>query len=109
MNQLTVCEGCCCGKEFKGNPKILHDYYRKQIKEKGLQEDLQLNVVYCLGICDPANVIKFTFGKEALYFGWINEEKDIDNALDFAKEKIMNNNVDLENFSELGKKKLNIY
>ena len=97
MNSITVCDGCCCGQEFKGNPTILHDYYRGKIEENNLSGDLKFNVVYCLGYCQPANVIKLTFGNEVIMLGWINEKQDIDNVLTFVEEKIKNN-ADISEF-----------
>ena len=60
LAQITVCQGCCCGKTEKGHPEVPVEWLKKEWKLRGLLKRVHLTITGCLGPCDVPNVVAIT-------------------------------------------------
>ena|SRR3989338_2725038 len=84
-NILYVCNGCCCGHPEKGNPIVKKELFRELIKKEGLDQQISMEVPYCLGPCRMANVVKALISGKMYWFRQINTEDDIHAVINFLK------------------------
>jgi NADH:ubiquinone oxidoreductase subunit E len=55
MRVITVCVGSAC--HLKGSHEII-DYFKKAIKESGLEKEVELKGTFCMDQCtDGANIL----------------------------------------------------
>ncbi|MBI2136399.1 hypothetical protein HYU06_04970, partial [Candidatus Woesearchaeota archaeon] len=50
---VFVCNGCCCGHEEKGNPRVNNLLFMQLLNG---EKNLKIEQPYCLGPCREANV-----------------------------------------------------
>jgi len=82
MNKtIHVCNGCCCGHEEKGNPKVKNELFDKLLKNT----NIKIERPYCLGPCSYANVIKVEIEDNRLFFKKINTKEDVKEIVEYAK------------------------
>ena len=90
---VFVCNGCCCGHEEKGNPRVNNLLFMQLLNG---QKNLRIEQPYCLGPCREANVIKVNVkDKNAgnnpkdrdknYWFRRINTEQDVKDVAAFVK------------------------
>jgi predicted metal-binding protein len=90
---LFVCNGCCCGHEEKGNPKVKNEVFEKLIKDT----PITIEKPYCLGPCHLANVVKVEVNKDEKitehWFQRINTEEEVGQVVSFAKSGNMSDQL----------------
>ena len=85
QNTVFVCNGCCCGHTEKGNPFVKKDLFRELLAKEGLAKNIAMEVPYCLGPCNLANVVKATLNGKTYWFKRINTEEDVHAVIAFLK------------------------
>ena len=60
LAQISICDGCCCGKKEKGHPEVPVQWLKQEWKVRGLLKRVHLSVSGCLGPCDMPNVVMIT-------------------------------------------------
>ena len=60
LAQISICQGCCCGKTDKGHPEVPVEWLKQEWKLRGLLKRVHLTITGCLGPCDVPNVIAIT-------------------------------------------------
>lgn len=85
---VYVCNGCCCGHEEKGNPKVLNELFDAEMKDI-----IAIERPYCLGPCEQANTVKITLDNINYWFKRINSEQDVKDIKHFIKTKELTDNL----------------
>lgn len=94
LAQISVCQGCCCGKTEKGRPAVPVDWLKREWKVRGLLKRVHLTITGCLGPCDIPNVVSISSSEGTLWLalldsqnhydmlaGWAETSKDADRLL----------------------------
>jgi hypothetical protein len=99
LAQISICDGCCCGKKEKGHPEVPVQWLKQEWKVRGLLKRVHLSVSGCLGPCDMPNVVMITNSEGtqwlarlysrrhfAMLADWAEQSKDADELLPLPKE-----------------------
>jgi hypothetical protein len=99
LAQISICDGCCCGKKEKGHPEVPVQWLKQEWKVRGLLKRVHLSVSGCLGPCDVPNVVMITNSEGtqwlarlnsrrhfAMLADWAEQSKDADELLPLPKE-----------------------
>lgn len=99
LGQISICDGCCCGKAEKGHPAIPIQWLKQEWKVRGLLKRVHLTICGCLGPCDVPNVVMITSSEGtqwlarlssrhhyAMLADWAEQSKDADKLLPLPKE-----------------------
>lgn len=99
LAQISICDGCCCGKTEKGHPEVPLQWLKQEWKVRGLLKRVHLSVSGCLGPCDVPNVVMITNSEGtqwlahlssrrhfAMLADWAEQSKDVDELLPLPKE-----------------------
>jgi hypothetical protein len=99
LAQISICDGCCCGKTDKGHPEVPVQWLKQEWKVRGLLKRVHLSVSGCLGPCDVPNVVMITNSEGtqwlahlnsrrqfAVLADWAEQSKDADELLPLPKE-----------------------
>jgi hypothetical protein len=99
LAQISICDGCCCGKTDKGHPEVPTQWLKQEWKVRGLLKRVHLSISGCLGPCDVPNVVMITSSQGTQWFGrldsqrhysmladWAERSKDADRLLPLPKE-----------------------
>jgi len=95
--QVSLCQGCCCGKTARGKPEVPVDRMKQEWRARGLSKVVQLTISGCLGPCDIVNVVRVSSGDIDVWLGnfrslddylelvnWAEESKAIGKAAPFS-------------------------
>ncbi len=87
---LEVCyNGCCCGKEEKGNAPVRKEAYESRYAISGLSGTVELRFLPCLDFCREANTVHICLDGKDFYFRKMNDKEDIDALFQFAATRSM--------------------
>ncbi len=99
LGQISICDGCCCGKTEKGHPAVPVQWLKQEWKVRGLLKRVHLSISGCLGPCDVPNVVMITNSEGtqwlalldsqrhyAMLADWAEQSKDADELLPLPKE-----------------------
>ena len=87
--QLSVCNGCCCGRVEKGHNEVPIDTLKEAWEKHELTEHVKLTISTCLGPCRMHNVSLLKTANERTWIGKLSTQEDylalVEWALDVAK------------------------
>lgn len=99
LGQISICDGCCCGKTAKGHPPVPVQWLKQEWKLRGLLKRVHLSISGCLGPCDVPNVVMITSSERTQWLGhlsahrqyamladWAEQSKEADQLLPLPKE-----------------------
>lgn len=69
-------------------PRILVGDYKTGLKARAIDENIELSVEGCLGLCSPSNVAVLSMRGGNQWFGRINTRTDVANLLDYIAESV---------------------
>ena len=99
LGQISICDGCCCGKTEKGHPAVPVEWLKQEWKLRGLLKRVHLSISGCLGPCDVPNVVMITHSEGTQWLGclgsqhhyvlladWAEQSKNADELLPLPKD-----------------------
>lgn len=82
--QVTVCQGCCCGRVDRGRPALPVDWLRAEWKARRLLKRVQLTISGCLGPCDIPNIATISTADGVTWLGGMTTQQDYELLVDWA-------------------------
>jgi len=86
LGQISVCDGCCCGKTKKGHPAVPVQWLKQEWKVRGLLKRVHLSISGCLGPCDVPNVVMITSSEGTQWLGKLHSERHYGMLADWAEQ-----------------------
>jgi cobaltochelatase CobN len=86
LGQISVCDGCCCGKTEKGHPAVPIQWLKQEWKVRGLLKRVHLSISGCLGPCDVPNVVMITNSEGTKWLGGLNSQRHFAVLADWAEQ-----------------------
>ena len=86
LAQISVCQGCCCGKTEKGHPEVPVEWLKKEWKLRGLLKRVHLTITGCLGPCDVPNVVAITSFEGTQWLAHMRSRRDYEMLADWAEQ-----------------------
>jgi cobaltochelatase CobN len=86
LGQISVCNGCCCGKTEKGHPAVPVQWLSQEWKYRGLLKRVHLTISGCLGPCDVPNVVMITHSEGTLWLAHLNSQRHYTMLADWAEQ-----------------------
>ena len=86
LGQMSVCDGCCCGKTEKGHPAVPILWLKQEWKVRGLLKRVHLSISGCLGPCDMPNVVMITNSEGTQWLGGLNSQRHFAMLADWAEQ-----------------------
>jgi hypothetical protein len=86
LAQISICDGCCCGKTEKGHPEVPVQWLKQEWKLRGLLKRVHLSISGCLGPCDVPNVIAITSSEGTQWLALLNSRKHYAILADWAEQ-----------------------
>ena len=72
--QLSVCNGCCCGRVEKGHNEVPIDTLKEAWEKHELAEHVKLTISTCLGPCRMHNVSLLKTANERTWIGKLSTQ-----------------------------------
>ena len=69
-------------------PRILVGDYKAGLRARAIDENIELSIEGCLGLCSPSNVAVLSMRGGNQWFGRINTRTDVANLLDYVAESV---------------------
>jgi hypothetical protein len=82
--QVTVCQGCCCGRVDRGRPALPVDWLKAEWKARRLLKRVQLTISGCLGPCDVPNIATISSAEGVVWLGGLATQYDYELLVDWA-------------------------
>lgn len=86
LGQISVCNGCCCGKTEKGHPEVPVEWLKREWKLRGLLKRVHLTITGCLGPCDVPNVVMITHAQGTQWLALLNSHRHYILLADWAEQ-----------------------
>ena len=86
LAQITVCQGCCCGRTDKGHPEVPTEWLKAEWKLRGLLKRVHLTISGCLGPCDVPNVVMITSSEGTQWLALIDGRRQYHLLADWAEQ-----------------------
>jgi len=86
LGQISICDGCCCGKTEKGHPAVPVEWLKQEWKLRGLLKRVHLSISGCLGPCDVPNVVMITHSEGTQWLGCLNSRRHYAMLADWAEQ-----------------------
>lgn len=86
LGQISICDGCCCGKTEKGHPAVPVEWLKQEWKLRGLLKRVHLSISGCLGPCDVPNVVMITHSKGTQWLACLNSRRHYAMLADWAEQ-----------------------
>jgi (2Fe-2S) ferredoxin len=86
LAQISVCDGCCCGKTEKGHPEVPVLWLKKEWKLRGLLKRVHLSISGCLGPCDVSNVVVISSSSGTQWLAGLNSQRHYSILADWAEQ-----------------------
>lgn len=86
LAQISVCDGCCCGKTEKGHPEVPVQWLKKEWKLRGLLKRVHLSISGCLGPCDVSNVVAISSSEGTQWLAGLNSQRHYSMLADWAEQ-----------------------
>lgn len=86
LGQMSICDGCCCGKTEKGHPAVPVQWLKQEWKVRGLLKRVHLSISGCLGPCDVPNVVMITNSEGTQWLGGLNCQRHFSMLADWAEQ-----------------------
>jgi cobaltochelatase CobN len=86
LAQISICDGCCCGKMEKGHPEVPVQWLKQEWKVRGLLKRVHLSISGCLGPCDVPNVVMITNSEGAQWLARLNGQRHFAMLADWAEQ-----------------------
>ena len=83
-DRIYVCNGCCCGRVEKGNPKVPVEELRSAWANKELENTVKLTISGCLGPCSMKNVSLIKTDSDQIWLGKLSEKEHYDALVEWA-------------------------
>ena len=86
LGQISICDGCCCGKTEKGHPAVPVEWLKQEWKLRGLLKRVHLSISGCLGPCDVPNVVMITHSEGTQWLACLNSRRHYAMLADWAEQ-----------------------
>lgn len=86
LGQISICDGCCCGKTEKGHPAVPVEWLKQEWKLRGLLKRVHLSISGCLGPCDVPNVVMITHSEGTQWLGCLSSQHHYVLLADWAEQ-----------------------
>ncbi len=86
LAQISICDGCCCGKTEKGHPPVPVQWLKQEWKVRGLLKRVHLSISGCLGPCDVPNVVMITSSEGTQWLALLNSQRHYTMLADWAEQ-----------------------
>jgi cobaltochelatase CobN len=86
LGQISICDGCCCGKTEKGHPAVPVQWLKQEWKVRGLLKRVHLSVSGCLGPCDVPNVVMITSSEGTQWLACLDRQRHYAMLADWAEQ-----------------------
>ena len=86
LGQISICDGCCCGKTEKGHPAVPVEWLKREWKLRGLLKRVHLSISGCLGPCDVPNVVMITHSEGTQWLGCLSSQRHYAMLADWAEQ-----------------------
>jgi cobaltochelatase CobN len=86
LGQISVCDGCCCGKTEKGHPAVPVQWLKQEWKVRGLLKRVHLSISGSLGPCDVPNVVMITNSVGTQWLGELHSQRHFALLADRAEQ-----------------------
>jgi cobaltochelatase CobN len=86
LAQISICDGCCCGKTEKGHPAVPVQWLKQEWKLRGLLKRIHLSISGCLGPCDVPNVVMITSSEGTQWLALLNSQRHYAMLADWAEQ-----------------------
>ena len=86
LGQISICDGCCCGKTGKGHPAVPVEWLKQEWKLRGLLKRVHLSISGCLGPCDVPNVVMITHSEGTQWLACLNSRRHYAMLADWAEQ-----------------------
>ena len=86
LGQVSICDGCCCGKTEKGHPAVPVQWLKQEWKRRGLLKRVHLTIAGCLGPCDVPNVAMIAHARGTWWLARLNSQRHYAMLADWAEQ-----------------------
>jgi hypothetical protein len=86
LAQISICDGCCCGKTEKGHSAVPLQWLKQEWKMRGLLKRVHLSISGCLGPCDVPNVVMITNSAGTQWLAHLNSQRHFAMLADWAEQ-----------------------
>lgn len=86
LGQVSVCDGCCCGKTEKGHAPVPVEWLKQEWKLRGLLKRVHLSISGCLGPCEVPNVVMITHSEGTQWLACLNSQRHYGILADWAEQ-----------------------
>jgi len=86
LGQVSVCNGCCCGRTEKGHPEVPVEWLKQEWKYRGLLKRVHLTISGCLGPCDVPNVVLIAGAEGTQWLGPLDKRRHYEMLADWAEQ-----------------------
>lgn len=83
--QLYVCNGCCCGRNAKGNLEVPIEALKEAWQEHQLSNAVKLNISTCLGPCSRGNVTMLKHEEGRTWLGNLHTAEHYEALVEWAQ------------------------
>lgn len=84
VDQVLVCNGCCCGRVEKGHAEVPISVLKDAWNEHGLADHVKLTISTCLGPCSMHNVSLLRTDNNRIWLGELVTEEDYLSIVEWA-------------------------
>src|SRR5580698_7539170 len=86
LGQISICDGCCCGKTEKGHPAVPVQWLKQEWKVRGLLKRVHLSICGCLGPCDVPNVVMISNSEGTQWLAYLDNQRHYAMLADWAEQ-----------------------